>query len=214
MLQSRKSGESLVYVSSIANRAGCANNLSINHEAGSLQLILARHPNSGLVYVFQSGCIKILAVIILFFNRQMASTRDILLATASTYISLYSFDETDFRAIRTPNCITRCITPSCRSSQTNEEILKEYPSFRAIFLSIKIAVIDPSQTIIDEKKRKVVLNLAHTSETTFGTVKNESITILTMNETGTLVDEISIFLDSLQYTTHQKLFRDAQAASK
>lgn len=163
---------------------------------------------------FNLACIKILAVIILFFNRQMASTRDILLATASKYISLYSFDETDFRAIRTPNCITHCITPSCRSSQTNEDILKEYPRFRAIFLSTKIAVIDPSQTIIDELKRKVVLNLAHTSETTFGTVKNESITILTMDETGTLVDEISIFLDSLQYTTHQKLFHNAQAASK
>lgn len=44
-----------VYVSNIENRAGCAFNLSINHEPGPLQLILARHPNSGLVCVLQSG---------------------------------------------------------------------------------------------------------------------------------------------------------------
>lgn len=103
--------------------------------------------------------------------------------------------------------------PSYRSSQNNEEILEQYPSLRTIFKTIEIAVIDQHQTIVDELTRKVVLNLRHTSETTAGTFENESITILVMNEAGTLVDDISIFLDSLRYTEFQNCLEAAQAST-
>ena len=130
----------------------------------------------------------------------MASTRDTLLATASNYISNFDFDEDSFRAIRSPTCITHCITPSYRSSQTNEEILKLYPSLRTVFKATEVTVIDERHTIVEEATRKVVLNLRQTSETTVGPFENESLTILVMNEAGTLIDEVFIFLDSHRYT--------------
>jgi hypothetical protein len=66
--------------------------------------------------------------------------------------------------------------------------------------SFKLAVIDERLTIVEEAARKVVLNLRLTLETTVGPVENESITILAMNESGDLIEEIYIFLDSTRYT--------------
>ena len=130
----------------------------------------------------------------------MAPHRSILLATASKYISTYNFGEDSFRAIRTPTCVTHCITLSYTSSQTNEKTLERYSNLCTIFKSTEVAVIDEQQTIVEESTRKVVPNLRQTSETTVGPFKNESITILVMNEADTLIDEIFIFLDSLRYT--------------
>ncbi|KZM20813.1 hypothetical protein ST47_g8052 [Ascochyta rabiei] len=142
----------------------------------------------------------------------MAPTRDTLLDTASKYISIETIDETSFRAIRTSTCITHCITPSFRSSHTNEEIIKRYPTLRTILKNIKFAVIDERHIIVDEATRKVVLNLRQTSETTVGPFENESVTILVMNRSGTLIDEIYIFLDSLRYIEFANRLDAAQAS--
>jgi hypothetical protein len=130
----------------------------------------------------------------------MPPTRSKLLETASRYISIEDMDEASLRAIRTPTCITHCITPSQRSSHTNDEIVEFYPTLRKVMNSTKLAVINEHLTIVEEATRKVVLNLRHTAETTVGPFKNESITILIMSESGDLVEEIYIFLDSTRYT--------------
>jgi hypothetical protein len=130
----------------------------------------------------------------------MPPTRSKLLETASRYISIEDMDEASFRAIRTPTCITHCITPSQRSSHTNDEILEFYPTLRKVMNSTKLAVINEHLTIVEEATRKVVLNIRHTAETTVGPFENESITILIMSESGDLVEDIYIFLDSTRYT--------------
>jgi hypothetical protein len=129
----------------------------------------------------------------------MSPTRSKLLETASRYISIEEMDEASFRAIRTPTCITHCITPSQRSSHTNDEILEFYPTLRRVLRSTKLSVINEHLTIVEEATRKVSLNLRHTSDTTVGPFENESITILIMSESGDLIEEIYIFLDSTRY---------------
>jgi hypothetical protein len=133
-------------------------------------------------------------------NSTMSLTRSKLLETASRYISIEDMDEASFRAIRTPTCITHCITPSQRSSHTNDEILEFYPNLRKVLKSTKLAVINEHLTIVEEATRKVVLNLRHTSETTVGPFENESMTVLVVDENGGLIEEIYIFLDSKRYT--------------
>jgi hypothetical protein len=129
----------------------------------------------------------------------MSPTRSKLLETASRYISIEEMNEASFRAIRTPTCITHCITPSQRSSHTNDEILEFYPTLRRVLRSTKLSIINEHLTIVEEATRKVSLNLRHTSDTTVGPFENESITILIMSESGDLIEEIYIFLDSTRY---------------
>jgi hypothetical protein len=142
----------------------------------------------------------------------MSPTRFKLLETASRYISVVDIDEASFRAVRTPNCITHNITPTKRSSQTNDEILAFYPKLRKVLSSYKLAVVNEHLTIVEEATRKVVLNLRMTSESTVGPVENENVTILVMNESGDLVEEIFVFLDSALYTDFANRLETALAS--
>jgi hypothetical protein len=82
----------------------------------------------------------------------------------------------------------------------NDGILKFYPNLRKVVRSTKLAIINEHLTIVEEATRKVVLNLRHTSDTTVGPFENESMAVLVMDESGDLIEEIFVFLDSTRYT--------------
>ncbi|KAL2826224.1 hypothetical protein BDW59DRAFT_161062 [Aspergillus cavernicola] len=130
----------------------------------------------------------------------MCPMRAVLLATASKYVSeLNTFNSTSFSALHTPACVTHFITPTHRSSKSNEEFLELCRLSRSIFTTMLVVILDERRTIVDELTRKVMLHLKYVYWTTVDTHEAESITVLAMEDSCLLINAVFIFTDDLKH---------------
>ncbi|KIW16362.1 hypothetical protein PV08_06413 [Exophiala spinifera] len=128
----------------------------------------------------------------------MAPTRADLLATVDRFFDAYkAFSLDAILSVRSPTCIHRTGPKSHGNMNLNNAQFREFMApMLGIFRNFKLFVADDDETMVDVEKRKVFLHLQCHAETDAGPYENDYHWILTMNETGDLIDDIVEWVDS------------------
>ncbi|KAL2826219.1 hypothetical protein BDW59DRAFT_145308 [Aspergillus cavernicola] len=140
----------------------------------------------------------------------MPPTRAQLLATTSKFFEAFSsWDFATIISMRTATCSGISLPPSKRMFTSPANMKEAWEDSTKVFKSMKLCIIDESDTVVDEAARKVAVRIRGNSETVAGPFENEWIFILTMNEDGTLVDKIQHFCDTAVLSQLEKRVESA-----
>ncbi|KAJ9626752.1 hypothetical protein H2204_009897 [Knufia peltigerae] len=125
-------------------------------------------------------------------------TRAQLLATVDRFFDAYKVFTMDaILAVRSPTCIHHTGPKSHGDMHLNNTQFVEFMGpMLGVFRNFKLFVADEKETMVDVEKRKVFLHLQCHAETDAGPYENDYHWILTMNETGDLIDDIIEWVDS------------------
>ncbi|EXJ82033.1 hypothetical protein A1O1_08101 [Capronia coronata CBS 617.96] len=128
----------------------------------------------------------------------MAPTRAQLLSTSDKFIRAYNeWTIASILSVRSSGCIHRTLPASrARKPKNNVEFARFLKPLLSVYRELTLSNIDEAETVIDVKKRKVVLHLKSHADTDAGPYENEYFFILTMSQDGDLIDEVVEYLDS------------------
>ncbi|ORY61752.1 uncharacterized protein BCR38DRAFT_476410 [Pseudomassariella vexata] len=129
--------------------------------------------------------------------------REQLLKTTALFLTSFNkFTPESVVAHRSPKCIHRVVPSTIKAPpRNNAEIAGLTEQLKSVMSSFRVEMVSKFEPIVDVAGRKVVLHLRSSSETIVGAYDNEYMWSLTMNETGTEIDEVLEFADS--YCTFQ-----------
>ncbi|KAI1779060.1 hypothetical protein F4818DRAFT_403232 [Hypoxylon cercidicola] len=141
-------------------------------------------------------------------------SREQILKTAKIFLQGFN----DF----TPEAVTRVSSPSCtyrmgpaclnQPVKNNDEIHTFVKALQTITPTFELGLVEGEEIMVDVEARKVAMHLKSKSPTVAGLYQNEYIFIVTMNEDGTMVDDVLEFTDSLH--TSEMLPKMAKAAEE
>lgn len=128
----------------------------------------------------------------------MSTPRDSLEALCSTFIRVMSGGSLeDVMAIRTEQCIQYTLPPSLKApAMSNEEYSAFYTKISASFKNFRLELVQGAEPIIDELSRRMVLRLKSSADGPNGKYNNEYVIFLRGSKCGTLLEEVTEFVDS------------------
>ncbi|KAI6090683.1 hypothetical protein F4821DRAFT_22447 [Hypoxylon rubiginosum] len=148
----------------------------------------------------------------------MSPLREQLLQTTKAFLE--AFNEFTPEAVvrnRSPTCTHRIFPATLKLPATSNA---EYGEFVGLLKHVmpvfEMRLAEGQEPVVDEVARKVSLYTKSRSETKVGLYENEYFWVLTMNEDGTLIEDVLEFPDSLYTSEWIPKLRDAalEAAKK
>jgi hypothetical protein len=136
----------------------------------------------------------------------MASRREKLLATASKFVDTFgSFDVETILSIRSPTCLYHMCFPSFnKNTLNNDETRESFPQWISAVITFDFSILEPSHTLVDEARKRVMVRTKASADTIVGGYENEYVFVLQMTEDCGLVDEIWEFYDTIRLQDLQR----------
>lgn len=127
----------------------------------------------------------------------MPPTRDQLLQTGLAFISsMKTWTLESVMELRSPKCIHRVLPGSVNfTPQNNDEFAEYIKPMLSLLHDFEFEIVE-EDTMVDEVRRKVLFHLKSSAQSPAGVYANEYFFAFTMDEQGTLVDEVIEFVDS------------------
>ncbi|KFA68130.1 hypothetical protein S40285_10017 [Stachybotrys chlorohalonatus IBT 40285] len=128
----------------------------------------------------------------------MSPLRDQLLKVAHGYIDGFNQNTPEgVIAYRAPNCVHRIVPTSANiPARSNEEYQNFISSGFQIIKNFKLRISEGHEPVIDEVARKIVLFISSSADSPIGPYTNEYVFELKTNEDGTLIEQITEFIDT------------------
>ncbi|KAI1758927.1 hypothetical protein GGR53DRAFT_191947 [Hypoxylon sp. FL1150] len=148
----------------------------------------------------------------------MSPLREQLLQTAEVFLEGFNeFTPESVVRQRSPTCTHRISPATLQLPPTSNAGYGDFVGLlRHAMPAFQMRLAEGQEPIIDEAARKVTLYTKSRAETKAGFYENEYFWVLTMNEDGTLIEDVLEFPDSLHTSEWMPKLRDAalEAAKK
>jgi hypothetical protein len=130
----------------------------------------------------------------------MSSLRDALVRTAMSYLSGFNTPGSDLNgtiASRAPDCVHRILPSNLGIPALGKDQYRNYSKrIRTFVENFRLEQIAGTAPVVDENATKVMLSIKSSGDSPFGPYAGEYFTVLRMTKDGTMINEITEFLDS------------------